>query len=67
MLDIAKPKARILVTSFGSGAGSDSFSIVTEDAIEDKRKNAVPVEDFIKDRKYIDYSNYIKMRRKIKV
>ncbi len=67
VLDIAKPKARILVTSFGSGAGSDSFSIVTEDAIEDKRKNAVPVEDFIKDRKYIDYSNYIKMRRKIKV
>lgn len=67
ILDIAKPGARILMTSFGSGAGSDSFSIVVEDAIVDKRKTIPSVEEFIKDKKYVDYSNYVKMRRKIKV
>jgi hydroxymethylglutaryl-CoA synthase len=67
ILDISKPGARILMTSFGSGAGSDSFSIVVEDAIVDKRKTIPSVEEFIKDKKYVDYSNYVKMRRKIKV
>lgn len=67
ILDIAKPGDRILMTSFGSGAGSDSFSIVVEDDIVDKRKTVPSVEEFIKDKKYVDYSNYIKMRRKIKV
>jgi hydroxymethylglutaryl-CoA synthase len=66
VLDVAKPGERILITSFGSGAGSDSFSITVEDGIKDKRKSATPVDDFIKDKKYIDYSGYIKMRRKIK-
>jgi hydroxymethylglutaryl-CoA synthase len=67
ILDIAKPGAKILMTSFGSGAGSDSFSIITENGIADRRKAVPSVEDFIKVRKYVDYSNYIKMRRKIKV
>lgn len=67
ILDIAKAGERILMTSFGSGAGSDSFSIAVEDEIADKRKRAASVEDFIKDKKYVDYSNYVKMRRKLKV
>ncbi len=67
ILDIAKPGERILLTSFGSGAGSDSFSMVVEDGIADKRKTAPSVEEFIKDKKYVDYSSYVKMRRKIKV
>lgn len=67
ILDKAKPGDRILLTSFGSGAGSDSFSILVEDAIIDKRNTTSSVEDFIKDKKYVDYSGYVKMRRKIKV
>jgi len=67
ILDIAKPGDRILMTSFGSGAGSDSFSITVEDGIIEKRKTVPPLEEFIKDKKYVDYSNYVKMRRKLKV
>ncbi|MBN2042834.1 MAG: hydroxymethylglutaryl-CoA synthase [Candidatus Aenigmarchaeota archaeon] len=65
VLDDAKPGERILVTSFGSGAGSDSFSIVVNDNIEKKR---IPdkLKEMIKNKRYMDYSKYIKFRRKIK-
>jgi len=67
VLDIAKPGDRILITSFGSGAGSDAFAVVVEDAIEEKRSLAPGVEDFIARKEYIDYATYVKLRKKIKV
>jgi len=67
VLDEAKPGARMLVTSFGSGAGSDSFSIVVTDRIEEARDKAPKTRDYIAKKKYIDYATYIKYRRKIKV
>lgn len=39
VLDMAAPYQRILVVSYGSGAGSDSISLVTTPAIDEKRKN----------------------------
>jgi hydroxymethylglutaryl-CoA synthase len=66
-LDVAKPGQKILVTSFGSGAGSDSFAMEVSEGIEAKRKNIVPVMDVIsKNKRYIDYSIYLKHKRFIK-
>lgn len=68
VLDVANPGQRILLTSFGSGAGSDSFSIRVTDGILEKRK-AYPgrkLADYIADKEYIDYAVYVKHRRKLK-
>ncbi|MFQ6137065.1 MAG: hydroxymethylglutaryl-CoA synthase [Candidatus Hydrothermarchaeales archaeon] len=67
ILDIAKAGERILLTSFGSGAGSDSFSILVEEGIEDARTKAPSVEDYIENRVYVDYGTYVKFSRKMKV
>ncbi len=66
VLDVAKPGQKILVTSFGSGAGSDSFAITATAAI-DKRRPAPENRFFemIKDKQYVDYALYAKHRRKI--
>ena len=39
ILDIARPWQRILVVSYGSGAGSDAISLITTPHIEKKRTN----------------------------
>jgi len=66
-LDVAKPGDRILVVSFGSGAGSDAFSIIVAKGIEKKRDMAPRVWDMINSDKklYIDYALYARMRGKI--
>ncbi|MEM4652686.1 MAG: hydroxymethylglutaryl-CoA synthase, partial [Candidatus Nezhaarchaeales archaeon] len=65
VLDVAKPGDRILLVSYGSGAGSDAFSFVVQDAIEEKRDRAPKVSTFLSRRKEIDYSLYAKFRNKI--
>ncbi len=66
-LDIAKPGQKIMVTSFGSGAGSDSFAIEVTDNIDAKRKNLTKIMEMINSHKvYIDYSTYLKNRGSIK-
>jgi hydroxymethylglutaryl-CoA synthase len=65
-LDIARPGERILVVSFGSGAGSDAFVMKTTDKIENfERKPGVweKIEKCV----YVDYGMYVKLRRKIKM
>ncbi len=67
VLDEAKPGNKILVTSFGSGAGSDSFALTVTDKITEKRENAPTTKSYIDAKKYISYSTYIKFRRKLKI
>ncbi len=66
VLDHAKPGEKILLTSFGSGAGSDSFAIVVKERIDEVRDKALKVMDYVNRKKYIDYATYVKMRGKLK-
>lgn len=66
VLDKAKAGDKIMMTSFGSGAGSDSFAIEVTENIGDKRGRSNPVREFIeKDKAYIDYAQYLKNRNSI--
>ncbi|MEW6329235.1 MAG: hydroxymethylglutaryl-CoA synthase [Candidatus Micrarchaeota archaeon] len=66
ILDVAKPGERILMTSFGSGAGSDAFSIRVTDEILIKRGRTRTVQSQIDEKEYLDYGHYVKHRRKLK-
>lgn len=66
-LDIAKPGDRILVVSFGSGAGSDAFSLRVTDKIEERRDRAPKTADYIARRTQIDYAVYARLRGKIRM
>ncbi len=63
VLDQAKPGERILMVSYGSGAGSDAFSIVVRDTIEKKRNATPKVLDYVNRKVNIDYAAYVKFRR----
>ena len=65
ILDVAKEDQRILVTSYGSGAGSDAFSLVTTDRLDAIRNLAPSVSDYIERKTYINYAEYAKHRGKI--
>jgi len=62
-LDVAKEDEKILVTSFGSGAGSDSFAFEVRRRFE----NPYPIRKYIENKKYIDYATYLRLRNKIKM
>jgi hydroxymethylglutaryl-CoA synthase len=66
-LDVAKPGDRIFVTSFGSGAGSDAFSIKVKDKIDGIRCKAPSVRDYIAKAQYLDYAIYAKHKGKLKL
>jgi len=67
VLDIAKPGQKILLTSFGSGAGSDSFWIETTDLLPEARaRTPHPLSWYMNRKKYLDYGLYVKHRRKLK-
>jgi len=60
VLDIAKPKEKILVVSYGSGAGSDGFIFETTPHLLQKRKKILPVLQQIENKTYISYAQYLK-------
>lgn len=65
VLDIAVENDLILLTSFGSGAGSDSFIIkVTKE--NEIRRNPHPIKKYIENKEYINYAVYAKFKGKIK-
>jgi len=67
ILDVAEPGERILLVSFGSGAGSDAFGITVLDEIEELRGKAPSVSELLKDPMYISYATYVRHKGKIKM
>jgi len=66
VLDVAKPGDKILLASFGSGAGSDAFIIEAQETLPSKRRVGVPVRTLIESCTRIDYALYSKYREKLK-
>jgi hydroxymethylglutaryl-CoA synthase len=67
VLDIAKPGDRIMAVSYGSGAGSDAFSITVNDRIDEVRENAPKVQELVANKNYVDYAVYAKYKGKIRM
>jgi hydroxymethylglutaryl-CoA synthase len=67
VLDEAKPGDRVFMVSFGSGAGSDAFSIRVTDRILEHRNRAPLTRDYIARRKAVDYATYARYRHKLQM
>ncbi len=65
ILDIAKPGDKILMVSFGSGAGSDAFALTVTEALVERRDRAPHTQDYIARRTQIDYATYARYRGKL--
>ncbi|MHC1740166.1 MAG: hydroxymethylglutaryl-CoA synthase [Anaerolineaceae bacterium] len=65
VLDIAKPGDRILMVSYGSGSGSDAFSLVVTDKLPERQTLALTTAQYIARRTEIDYGTYLRFRHNI--
>ncbi|MCQ3932040.1 MAG: hydroxymethylglutaryl-CoA synthase [Chloroflexi bacterium] len=66
-LDAAEPGDRILMVSYGSGAGSDAFDILVTDKIAERKHLAPATRTYIARRTQIDYALYTRYRGKLRV
>jgi hydroxymethylglutaryl-CoA synthase len=67
VLDVVAPGDRVLLVSYGSGAGSDAFSLRVTEAILERQKRASLTQDYIARRKEVDYGTYVRFVRKLRV
>ncbi len=67
ILDEAKPGDLILLTSYGSGAGSDAFVIRVQEPIRERQGKALTTQEYIARRTEIDYATYVRFRGEITV
>jgi len=68
ILDVAKPHDLIFMVSFGSGAGSDGFILRVTDEIAGVQDRAPKVREMLdQDKIHLNYGEYAKFRRKIKL
>lgn len=62
ILDAAQPGDRILMVSYGSGAGSDAFDLVVTERVLEVRDRAPKTTDYVARRTVIDYATYARFR-----
>ena len=65
ILDEAQAGDRVLLVSFGSGAGSDAISLRITDNIGVRRDRAPRTQTYVQRRKAIDYGLYVRYRKKL--
>lgn len=66
ILDVAEPDDLIFMTSFGSGAASDSFVFKATDLLPERRGLAPTVRELMdRPKRYLTYGEYAKYREKI--
>ncbi|MCY4023524.1 MAG: hydroxymethylglutaryl-CoA synthase [Anaerolineaceae bacterium] len=66
ILDVAEPGDRILMVSYGSGAGSDAFDLEVTERLAGMRRRAPATRDYIARRSEIDYATYTRFRGKLR-
>lgn len=66
VFDEANPGDRVFMCSFGSGAGSDAFSLTVTDEIEERRGEAPTLDEIFEDVEYLNYAEYARHKGKIK-
>ncbi|MCK4473399.1 MAG: hydroxymethylglutaryl-CoA synthase [Anaerolineae bacterium] len=65
ILDMAAPGDRVLLVSYGSGAGSDAISLRITQAIQERQQRAPATRDYIARRLEIDYATYVRFTGKL--
>jgi hydroxymethylglutaryl-CoA synthase len=65
VLDIAQPGDRVLLASYGSGAGSDSFIWTMTDRLPERQSLAPKTQDYVARRQPISYGKYVRYRKKL--
>ncbi len=65
VLDEARPGDRILLVSFGSGAGSDVFGLTVTERLAERRGSAPTTQDYVARRIELDYATYARYRGKL--
>jgi hydroxymethylglutaryl-CoA synthase len=67
VLDVARPGDRVLMVSYGSGAGSDAMALRIADPIVERQGRAPATQAYIARREVIDYATYARYRGKLQM
>jgi hydroxymethylglutaryl-CoA synthase len=64
VLDVAMPGDKVLMSAYGSGAGSDCYIFTVTDKILEKRERTIPLMDQVESphREYVDYTFYRRIK-----
>jgi hydroxymethylglutaryl-CoA synthase len=65
VLDEALPGQRVLMVSYGSGAGSDALIWRTTEALGQRQDLAPKTQTYVSRRQEIDYGTYVRYRKKL--
>jgi len=66
VLDAVAPGDRVLMVSYGSGAGSDAISLHITEAVQERQNRAPTTRDYIARHTEIDYATYVRFTKTLK-